>query len=99
MQPSRRLLQQSARVLLFTRPNCSLCDVAKRVLTELGSKRIFDYQEIDVLKKGQEDWKRLYQYDTPVVHVQRVVHTYAKPDTVTDIAKIFHQLGICPITF
>lgn len=109
MQPSVRLLQHTARITLYTRQHCSLCDNAKAVLTNLGKKRSFDYHEIDVMGPGQEQWKLAYEFDAPVVstpdwrtrkcplsmhhkvHVQRVFHTYSKPDIATEARKLMHR--------
>lgn len=109
MRPSVRLLQHTARITLFTRQQCSLCDNAKAVLTKLGKKRSFDYHEIDVMRPGQEQWKLAYEFDAPVVstpdlktrkrylsihhkvHVQRVFHTYSKPDIATEARKLMHR--------
>ena len=66
MRTTARLLQYTARITLFTRGNCSLCDDAKSVLEGLSKKRSLDYREVDVMASDQEQWK-LYQYDTPVV--------------------------------
>ncbi len=110
MRPSVRLLQHTARITLFTRQHCSLCDNAKSVLTSLGKKRSFDYHEIDVMRPGQEQWKLAYEFDVPVVstpdstmrkrhlsmnnkvHVQRVFHTYSKPDIATEARKLMHRI-------
>lgn len=62
-----RLLQHACRVTLFTRANCSLCDDAKLVLSDVWNKRPFDYTESDVMTAGQERWRELYEFDTPVV--------------------------------
>ena len=62
-----RLLQYAARVTLFTRQNCSLCDTAKLVLKDVRKARSFEYEEIDVMSKGQEQWKAVYEFDAPVV--------------------------------
>ena len=70
MRASSRLLQHSARLTLFTRANCSLCDTAKSVVSALGKRRSFEYNEIDVMAPGQKQWKDLYQFDTPVVGLQ-----------------------------
>lgn len=67
MQTSTRLLQHTARITLFTRPTCSLCDNAKSVLGNLSKKRSFDYHEVDVMAPGEEQWKRVYELDAPVV--------------------------------
>jgi glutaredoxin len=66
MHPTHRLLQQSLRLTLFTRDNCSLCTTAKGVLSRVWDRRNFDFREIDVMQPGVEKWKALYEYDTPV---------------------------------
>ena len=67
MFPTRRLLQQTHRITLFTRSNCSLCESAKAVLSRVQTQRPFKYEEIDVMSSGQQQWKDLYELDTPVV--------------------------------
>lgn len=67
MIPTRLLLQHSARVTLFTRQNCSLCDNAKAIVNITARSRTFEYDEVDVMSPGQDSWKRLYEFDTPVV--------------------------------
>lgn len=66
MRPSTRLLN-ACRITLFTRPNCSLCDDAKAVLSTVWDKRPFDFSEVKVMTPGQEAWKKVYEFDTPVV--------------------------------
>lgn len=67
MRYSVQLLQHAARITLFTRSNCSLCDSAKSVLRKVAEKRSFDLSEINVMDSNQKKWKDLYEYDTPVV--------------------------------
>jgi hypothetical protein len=43
---------------------------------------------------GQKQWKQLYQYDTPVLHVERVFHTYSKPNIVTEAKKLWHRFSV-----
>ncbi|KAF2731178.1 hypothetical protein EJ04DRAFT_443582 [Polyplosphaeria fusca] len=74
---SPRLLK--CRITLFTRVNCSLCDTAKSVVGGVGNKRAFDYKEIDVLEPGQEKWKSVYEFDTPVIHVDKSNSTATTP--------------------
>ncbi|KAL2353888.1 hypothetical protein BJ546DRAFT_845174 [Cryomyces antarcticus] len=74
-------------VTLFTRLNCSLCDDAKRQLSVLWEKRRFEYTEINVMEPAQERWKRLYEFDTPVVHVDRI----AKLPTTEASSKLMHR--------
>lgn len=119
MRQTAQLLQHTARLTLFTRPNCSLCDSAKTVLQIVAKKRSFDYNEIDIMLPGQNGYKDLYEFDTPVVghfyfflglshalcqftdslmqelplqlHVQRVFHTYSKPNIATEARKLMHR--------
>jgi hypothetical protein len=37
------------------------------VLGRVWDERPFEFREVDVMKAGQERWKALYEYDTPVV--------------------------------
>jgi glutaredoxin len=83
----------SARLTLFTRSNCSLCDVAKSKIAEVQKKRSVEYNEVDVMAPGQKQWKQLYQYETPVLHIERVFHTYSKPNIVTEAKKLWHRFS------
>ena len=67
MKPTVRLLQHTARITLFTRKNCGLCDVAKSVLNNVAKTRSFEYDEIDVMAPGEREWKNAYEFDVPVV--------------------------------
>lgn len=67
MRPTSQFLQYTARVTLFTRSNCRLCETAKSVLGSLGSRRSFEYNEIDIMSSSAKKWKDLYEFDTPVV--------------------------------
>ena len=93
MRPSRPLSMYSARLTLFTRSNCSLCDVAKSKIAEVQKKRTIEYNEVDVMAPGQKQWKQLYQYETPVLHIERVFHTNSKPNIVTEAKKLWHRFS------
>lgn len=67
MRPSLQLLQHTARLTLFTRANCSLCETAKAVISKVEQRRGFQYVEIDVMAAGQKQWKNVYEFDAPVV--------------------------------
>ena len=43
---------------------------------------------------GQKQWKRLYQYEIPTLHVERVLHTYSKANTVTQAKKLWHLFSV-----
>lgn len=68
MRQTVQLLQHRVLVTLFTRQSCSLCDNAKSVISNL-KKKSFDYQQVDVMASDQQQWKLLYEFDTPVVGV------------------------------
>lgn len=67
MRPSASFLQHTARVTLFTRANCSLCDTAKSTISQVAARRSFELAQIDVMALDQTQWKDLYEFDTPVV--------------------------------
>ena len=93
MKVSGALRMHSARLTLFTRANCSLCETAKTNIARVQKKRPIEYTEIDVMANGQGSWKSLYEFDTPVLHVQRVSHTYSKPDIVSEAKKLMHRFS------
>lgn len=55
------------RITFFTRSPCGLCDTAKAVVQNVNKTRPLQYQEINVMEAGQEKWKNVYEFDTPVV--------------------------------
>lgn len=57
----------ACRVTFFTRTPCGLCDDAKAVVQSVKAKRPLEYQEINIMDQGQEKWKGVYEFDTPVV--------------------------------
>ncbi|KAF2447852.1 glutaredoxin 2 [Karstenula rhodostoma CBS 690.94] len=80
---SSRLLQ--SRITFFTRSPCSLCDTAKSVVQNVRKERNFDYEEINVMEPGQEKWKNVYEFDTPVIHVDN------NTQTSTSSVKLMHR--------
>ncbi|XP_032239433.1 glutaredoxin-like protein C5orf63 homolog isoform X2 [Nematostella vectensis] len=46
---------------------CSLCDDAKLILE--NSRQKFEYEEVDITAKGNEEWFYKYRYDIPVFHL------------------------------
>ena len=70
MRPTVQLLQHTARITLFTRQNCSLCDAAKVVIENLSKRRRFDFHLVDVMQNNNEKWRFLYEFDTPVVGIE-----------------------------
>ncbi|KAG2150744.1 uncharacterized protein EDB93DRAFT_1103443 [Suillus bovinus] len=62
-------LPQVARLILFTGPNCSLCDVAKLELAKVRQSYQFDLEIVNIQEKGQERWKKKYVYWIPALHL------------------------------
>lgn len=91
MRPSLALRMYSARLTLFTKKDCGLCDVAKSRVNEVLKKRVVEYNEVDIEAKDQQKWKEAYAWDVPVLHVEKLHYTYAKPDITTKAQKLMHR--------
>lgn len=81
MFPTTALL--AARVTLFTRAGCGLCDTAKHTVVQLNKRRPFDYHELDIMTPENKPWRDVYDFDVPVLHVQ--------PNPLSDPKKLFHR--------
>ena len=55
------------RVVLYSRPGCHLCDVARRVLVAERQDHAFELDEVDV--QGDEGLERVYGIRIPVVEI------------------------------
>ncbi|KAL2818311.1 hypothetical protein BJX63DRAFT_70508 [Aspergillus granulosus] len=86
MFPTPRLLH-AARVTLFTRAGCGLCDTAKNTVAQLQKRRRFDYSEVDIMVPGNKEWRDVYEFDVPVLHVQSA----KKTGDLSDPKKLFHR--------
>ncbi|EDU40013.1 glutaredoxin domain-containing protein [Pyrenophora tritici-repentis] len=78
----------ACRVTFFTRTPCGLCDTAKAVVQNVKSKRPLEYHEINVMEPGQEKWKCLYEFDTPVIHIDKA----GSGETTESSLKLMHRL-------
>ena len=94
MRPSLVLRMYTAQLTLFTRANCGLCDVAKERLAQVVKKRTVEYTEIDIMREGHQEFRNMYEFDVPVLHVERVFHTYSKPNIVTQPRKLMHRFQV-----
>ncbi|PBP22103.1 glutaredoxin domain containing protein [Diplocarpon rosae] len=91
MHPSMRYLHHACRITLFTRANCSLCKNAKRTLSDVWDVRPFQYTEIDVMKPEAMDWKELYEFDAPVIHISKSGWGEEDPAHSATAAKLMHS--------
>lgn len=90
MFPSCALLG-SARLTLFTRVGCGLCDTAKNTVLQLQKRRAFEYVETDIMEHENKTWKDVYEFDVPVLHVQSVRNGLPKEADLSDARKLFHR--------
>ena len=62
-----RARSDKARVVIYTRPGCHLCDVAKAQIARARCDDLFTLEEVDV--DGDPELARRYGYDIPVVTI------------------------------
>ncbi|KAJ5794065.1 hypothetical protein N7457_000664 [Penicillium paradoxum] len=86
-----RVLFSSARLTLFTRAGCGLCDTAKNTVLQLQKRRSFEYVETDIMEPGNKRWKDVYEFDVPVLHVQPARDGLPKEADLSDARKLFHR--------
>ncbi|KAI9202082.1 thioredoxin-like protein [Polychytrium aggregatum] len=56
-------------VTLYTRQYCGLCEEALEAIQRVQKKIDFDYVLVDIDKRENKEWLRVYMYDVPVLHV------------------------------
>lgn len=83
--------QHLARLTLFTRAGCGLCDTAKHTVTQLQKRRPFEYVEKDIMDAKNKQWKDVYEFDVPVLHAQSVKNGLPKEAELSDARKLFHR--------
>lgn len=86
-----RVLFGPARLTLFTRAGCGLCDTAKNTVLQFQKRRSFEYVEKDIMEPGNEAWRDAYDFDVPVLHIQSVNDMSPKEATLSDARKLFHR--------
>ena len=66
MQPT----PTKARVIIYSRPGCHLCDEAKQAIEGAGCQNEYTLEEINI--ESDPDLLNRYQYDIPVVTINGV---------------------------
>jgi glutaredoxin len=56
-----------AKVTLYTRAGCCLCDQARQVLSSARRRAAFDLEEIDIDR--HPEWLALYNEEVPVIAI------------------------------
>ncbi|KAK5987296.1 Glutaredoxin-like protein [Cladobotryum mycophilum] len=90
MFATRRLLL-SCRITLFSRDNCGLCTQAKDVLSNVWDKRPFLYKEVNLALPESKEWKNLYDFDIPVIHISKAEAGEEEIGKVGKAIKLMHR--------
>jgi len=67
-----------ARVLLYTRPGCHLCDDARQVIEAVCADLGESFEEVDI--DGSEDLRTRFGEEIPVTFVDGHQHDYWRVD-------------------
>ncbi len=67
--------------------------MAKSRLAEVQKRRTIDYSEIDIAAPGQEKWKNVYDFDVPVLHVDKATKEKTAP-TLEASKKLMHRFTV-----
>jgi glutaredoxin len=78
-EPARK-----ARVRIYTRRGCHLCDEAKAEIARAGCPHLFDLEEIDI--DSDPRLASLYGYDIPVVTIDGA-HAFRHRLTAADFRR------------
>jgi glutaredoxin len=85
-QPSAK-----AKVVIYTRPGCHLCDSAKEQIALAGCGELFYLEEIDI--DSDPELVRRYGHDIPVVTIDGA-HAFKHRLTAEDFRReLRHALG------
>lgn len=70
--------------------------MAKSRIVEVQKRRPIHYAEIDIIDPGQQKWRDVYEFDVPVLHIDRVAsEKHAAPETTIDAAKkLWHRFTV-----
>ncbi|KAK6538195.1 hypothetical protein TWF694_011077 [Orbilia ellipsospora] len=92
------LVLRSLRLTLFTKSDCGLCVKAKESVQNFRkSNSSTQYNEIDIMKTGNEKWHDAYVFDVPVLHLEnssegsriiKLMHRFSKEDIESKIMEL-----------
>jgi glutaredoxin len=78
-----------ARVIIYSRPGCHLCDEAKAAILSAACSDQFTLEEVNI--ESDEELLRKYKYDIPVVAINGVesfIHRVDPKEFETRIRRI-----------
>ena len=58
------------RVVIYSRPECHLCEEAKREIRAAGSWELYDLQEVNI--ENDPELLERYEFDVPVITINGV---------------------------
>jgi hypothetical protein len=82
---------------LFTRANCGLCNTAKSRLIEFKNKATtpVNYSEVDIMAPDQQQWRDVYDFDVPVLHIDNIVDgTEQFQPSLDAVKKLMHRFTV-----
>ena len=82
-------MNTKARVTIYTRPGCHLCDEAKREIGRAPCAELYTLEEVDI--DGDPELARRYGWDIPVVLINDRV-AFKHRLTAADFARQLREL-------
>ncbi|KAK3720413.1 hypothetical protein LTR37_003825 [Vermiconidia calcicola] len=62
-------------------------------MSKVWDRRPFEYDEINVMEAKREKWKALYEFDTPVVHIDATEENNHSFETTAAARKLMHRFS------
>ena len=63
-------MESKAKVTLYTRPGCHLCEEMKQVISSSGCAGLYELEELDI--EGDPELFARYQFEIPVLFINGV---------------------------
>ena len=63
-------MEPRVRVILYTRPDCGLCEEMKAEMSKAGCGELYTLEEVDI--ESEPELFALYQYEIPVLFINGV---------------------------
>ena len=76
------------RVIIYSRKNCHLCEVAKEVVESARNEAEFELEVVFI--DGNAEFEKLYGEEVPVTMINGKRHDYFKVDRARFIEAVLH---------
>jgi glutaredoxin len=77
------------RVIIYSRKNCHLCEVAKEVVESARNEAEFELEVVFI--DGNPELEKLYGEEVPVTMINGKRHDYFKVDRARFIEAVLHR--------